>query len=140
MKTADLCDDPYDGLQVAEPVFRDFGGLPTFLGPITTLRVFEDNSLVRAGTMIRSASSAYATLLKHPVTRHPSPSGFAIAEGRSGSRLPESTSAGVMITRPCAMPPRNRSFCSGVPNSASGSAEETRVSIAGIGATVRPTW
>jgi len=32
---------------VAEPVFRDWAGLSSFAGPIETLRVFEDNVLVR---------------------------------------------------------------------------------------------
>ena len=31
----------------AEPVFRDFGGLAKFWGPIETVRVFEDNVLVQ---------------------------------------------------------------------------------------------
>jgi regulator of ribonuclease activity A len=32
---------------VAEPLFRDWGGISSFAGPIETLRVFEDNALVR---------------------------------------------------------------------------------------------
>ena len=46
-KTSDLCDDYTDSIQVAEPVFGDFGGLTEFSGIIHTLKVFEDNSLVR---------------------------------------------------------------------------------------------
>lgn len=34
-------------MQVARPVFRDFGGIDTFAGPVETVRVFEDNALVR---------------------------------------------------------------------------------------------
>lgn len=45
--TADLCDRFGDRLAVAEPVFRDFGGRPSFAGEIETVRVFEDNALVR---------------------------------------------------------------------------------------------
>lgn len=30
------------------PVFRDFGGIPKFSGPIVTVKCFEDNSLVKA--------------------------------------------------------------------------------------------
>ncbi len=48
IKTADLCDDLRPDMQVAEPLFRDFGDRASFHGPITTLKVFEDNSLVRA--------------------------------------------------------------------------------------------
>lgn len=46
--TSDLCDAHPAGLVVAEPVFADFGGVPRFGGPIKTLKVFEDNALVRA--------------------------------------------------------------------------------------------
>ena len=45
--TADLCDEFGAEVQVAEPLFRDWGGLARFAGPIATLRVFEDNALVR---------------------------------------------------------------------------------------------
>jgi regulator of ribonuclease activity A len=46
--TADLCDEFGAEVQVAEPLFRDWGGADSFAGPIETLRVFEDNALVRA--------------------------------------------------------------------------------------------
>jgi regulator of ribonuclease activity A len=46
--TADLCDEHIDKLQVAEPIFRDFGGAACFEGEIHSLKVFEDNTLVRA--------------------------------------------------------------------------------------------
>jgi regulator of ribonuclease activity A len=42
----DLC-DAHPDLRIAEPLFRDFGGLREFAGAIATLKVFEDNSLVR---------------------------------------------------------------------------------------------
>ncbi len=45
--TADLYDDYGDTLQVVAPLFRDFGGRLRFHGPVTTLKVHEDNSLVR---------------------------------------------------------------------------------------------
>ena len=45
--TADLCDAFPHLIQVAEPVFREYGGISSFAGPIDTLRVFEDNTLVR---------------------------------------------------------------------------------------------
>ena len=47
-KTTDLCDDFSDHLQVAEPIFGDYGGEIMFSGTIVTLKVFEDNSLVRS--------------------------------------------------------------------------------------------
>ncbi len=46
-KTADLCDEHSDSLSVAAPMFRDFGRNISFGGPITTVKCFEDNSLVR---------------------------------------------------------------------------------------------
>ena len=46
-KTADLYDEYGDDLKVALPVFRDYGGKKIFYGPISTVKVFEDNSLVR---------------------------------------------------------------------------------------------
>lgn len=46
-KTADLCDAHSDELQIAEPGFRRFGGQSSFHGEIVTIKLFEDNSLVR---------------------------------------------------------------------------------------------
>lgn len=51
-QTADLCDQHEsllrDGsLRVAAPLFHAYGGRRSFHGPIATLKLFEDNSLVR---------------------------------------------------------------------------------------------
>lgn len=46
--TADLYDEHGDSLAVALPIFRDFGGKSSFFGPVSTIKCFEDNSLVRA--------------------------------------------------------------------------------------------
>ena len=46
-KTADLCDEHSDNLSVAAPIFKDYGGTSSFSGTITTVKCFEDNSLVR---------------------------------------------------------------------------------------------
>ena len=46
--TADLCDNHDDDVRAVAPMFRSFGGRPAFGGKIATLKVFEDNSLVRA--------------------------------------------------------------------------------------------
>lgn len=48
VKTADLCDQFSEALEIAEPLFRDFGANPSFYGRISTIKCFEDNSLVRA--------------------------------------------------------------------------------------------
>ncbi|HKT59821.1 MAG TPA: ribonuclease E activity regulator RraA [Gemmatimonadales bacterium] len=45
--TADLCDEFGAELRVAEPLFRDWGGSVAFAGPVETVRVFEDNALIR---------------------------------------------------------------------------------------------
>lgn len=47
-KTADLFDDFGDRVQVCDPIFRDFGGRSRFAGPISTVKCFEDNSLVKS--------------------------------------------------------------------------------------------
>ncbi|SDR22250.1 ribonuclease E activity regulator RraA [Pseudoxanthomonas sp. CF125] len=44
--TPDLCDN-YPEAAVADPVFRDYGGIPAFCGRIVTIDCFEDNSRVR---------------------------------------------------------------------------------------------
>jgi regulator of ribonuclease activity A len=46
LATTDLCDKHPDA-QVCEPIFQAYGGVPAFAGPITTLKVFEDNTMVR---------------------------------------------------------------------------------------------
>ena len=45
--TTDLSDAHAD-LQICEPLFGDFGGIEKFHGPIRTLKIFEDNALVRS--------------------------------------------------------------------------------------------
>ncbi len=47
LKTADLCDEFTDVLDVVEPGFLMFGGNAAFSGPISTVKCFEDNSKVR---------------------------------------------------------------------------------------------
>lgn len=42
----DLCDEYPDLVRVVEPMFRNFGGRPSFGGLITTIKCHEDNSLV----------------------------------------------------------------------------------------------
>ncbi|MDR2244757.1 MAG: ribonuclease E activity regulator RraA [Burkholderiales bacterium] len=51
LKTTDLCDQfenvPDVSLQVVAPMFKCFGKKRAFSGKIVTLKIFEDNSLVR---------------------------------------------------------------------------------------------
>lgn len=50
-KTADLCDQFEnrlgESLFVAAPLFQSYGARPRFSGEVVTIKVFEDNSLVR---------------------------------------------------------------------------------------------
>jgi regulator of ribonuclease activity A len=46
-KTADLCDDHSENLAIAQPLFKDYGKNISFSGEISTVKCFEDNSLVR---------------------------------------------------------------------------------------------
>lgn len=45
--TADLCDQFESELRICAPMFRSYGGRTSFGGRITTLKLFEDNGLVR---------------------------------------------------------------------------------------------
>jgi regulator of ribonuclease activity A len=45
--TTDLCDAHEDKVRVVEPMFVSYGGKQAFHGRIATLKLFEDNSLVR---------------------------------------------------------------------------------------------
>ena len=52
LATCDLCDahkqDAPEVFCVLPPVFRDFGARLVFCGPVSTVKCFEDNSLVKA--------------------------------------------------------------------------------------------
>jgi len=47
-KTTDLYDEHLEQLQVAAPIFRDFGGRTKFHGQIVTLKALEDNTYLKA--------------------------------------------------------------------------------------------
>jgi regulator of ribonuclease activity A len=47
IKTADLCDRFPNEVSVCEPLFRSFGSAESFHGLISTVKVYEDNVLVR---------------------------------------------------------------------------------------------
>ena len=50
--TCDLCDahknDSSGAFRVLPPVFHDYGARRRFAGPVSTVKCFEDNSLVKA--------------------------------------------------------------------------------------------
>jgi len=45
--TTDLCDAHPADVHVVDPIFHDFGGRTAFAGVISTVKVYEDNVLVR---------------------------------------------------------------------------------------------
>ncbi|MBS0357500.1 MAG: ribonuclease E activity regulator RraA [Proteobacteria bacterium] len=47
-QTTDLCDANEGKVRAVAPMFRSFGGKTRFAGAIRTLKVFEDNALVRS--------------------------------------------------------------------------------------------
>jgi regulator of ribonuclease activity A len=47
IKTADICDSFADSVRVCAPMFSSYGSAASFHGPISTVRVYEDNVLVR---------------------------------------------------------------------------------------------
>lgn len=47
LSTPDLCDEYPDRVRVLEPLLRNFGGREAFDGPAVTVKVHEDNSLVK---------------------------------------------------------------------------------------------
>ena len=46
-RTTDLCDEHTDEVQVAEPIFKDYGATKSFYGPIATVQTYEDNVVLR---------------------------------------------------------------------------------------------
>lgn len=46
--TSDLYDKYAETLQIATPLFNDYGGNINFCGIVSTVKVYEDNTLVRA--------------------------------------------------------------------------------------------
>ena len=47
LKTSDLCDANESQVRAADPIFRSYGKTMRFSGAIATVKVFEDNVLVR---------------------------------------------------------------------------------------------
>lgn len=45
--TADLCDAFHAQIRIAEPIFKDYGAITAFCGEIHTVKVHEDNVLVK---------------------------------------------------------------------------------------------
>lgn len=46
-KTADICDEFPNDVTICEPLFTSYGAARSFSGPVSTVKVLEDNVLVR---------------------------------------------------------------------------------------------
>lgn len=46
-RTADLCDEHPELVRICQPVLLSYGAVESFCGPVATVRVHEDNALVR---------------------------------------------------------------------------------------------
>ena len=47
-RTSDICDVHAADVRILAPLLRSFGGRTSCHGPVSTLKVFEDNALIRA--------------------------------------------------------------------------------------------
>ena len=47
LPTADICDNFSTKVQVARPIFKDFGGKTAFCGKVITLKTLDDNTKVK---------------------------------------------------------------------------------------------
>lgn len=47
-KTTDLYDDHLENVQVAAPIFQNFGAKASFYGQIATIKILEDNSFLKS--------------------------------------------------------------------------------------------
>ena len=86
--TCDLCDahknDSDGAFRVLPPVFRDFGGKAAFSGSVSTVKCFEDNSLVR--TAVESAGEGRVLVVDGGASRRRALVGgnLAAAAARNG--------------------------------------------------------
>ena len=64
MGTADLYDKYMNELFIAHPIFRNFGEKKVFGGEIVTVKVFEDNVLVK--NLLGENGKGKARIIYHP--------------------------------------------------------------------------
>ncbi|WP_249869192.1 ribonuclease E activity regulator RraA [Oceanobacillus saliphilus] len=62
MKTADLCDHYFNELMVCETQFYSYGGKKTFSGPITTVRITENDNEIFMNTIETAAPGSVIVL------------------------------------------------------------------------------
>lgn len=119
--TCDLCDAHENAqpsvLRVLPPVFRDFGSVPRFAGPVSTVRCLEDNSLVRSavnapGTgrvlLVDGGASVRRALLGGNLARAAAENGWAGVVVNGAVRdLAELRAAGIGVRALAALPLRS---------------------------------
>ena len=88
--TADLCDQHGDSVQVCEPIFRSFGAQKAFCGQVSTVRCFEDNSLVK--TAVESPGEGRVLVVDGGGSRR-----RALAGGNPGVAAVRNGWAGIII-------------------------------------------
>lgn len=84
--TADLSDAHLDNVQYCAPVFHDYGDVIAFSGPITTIKVIDDNAMARAAVespgegrvlVIDGGASMNCALLGGNLAAHAQKNGWA---------------------------------------------------------------
>ena len=81
--TADLVDDIGPDVRSCDVQFRQFGGRTEFAGPITTVRCFEDNALLKS--VLGEPGEGRVLVIDGDASVHAALVGDVIAElGRSG--------------------------------------------------------
>lgn len=137
-KTADLCDGHREQLQVLDPVFRHYGARREFAGRIVTVKVHEDNALVRTALgrngagqvlVIDGGGSLRSALVGGQVAQLAADQGWegllvygCIRDSLEIAQIP----LGVLALATCPVPPKKHGF------------GETEVPVRFAGAVFRP--
>lgn len=76
--TADLVDDIGPGVRSCDTQFRQFGGRSEFAGPVSTVRCFEDNALLKS--VLSEAGAGRVLVIDGDASVHAALVGDVIAE------------------------------------------------------------
>lgn len=121
-KTADLCDQYRDRLQLVDPLFRHYGARREFAGRMVTVKVHEDNALVRSALerngagqvlVIDGGGSLRSALVGGQVAQLAADKGWeglliygCVRDSLEIARIP----LGVLALATCPVPPLKRTF------------------------------
>lgn len=100
--TCDLCDlhkgDTSGSFRILPPVFKDFGLVRKFMGPVHTVKCFEDNSLVKAAVESQGwMDTAQGRVGKVLVVDGGASLRFALLGGKLGEAAARNGWAGVVV-------------------------------------------